>query len=199
MWFENLDGKGMQWKERTDLTPPGGNRPERYGLAIKVWVCDVDKDGDLDIVEAEADAVDARIMWFENRDKAKTWQCHLISADHTRAGLPFAGRGGFRQRRRPGRLLRRRPPLAGLPSSASSGRTPTARADNGQEHKLLEGKECHEAKAADVDGDGDIDICTKPWNGNLHFYLRNMLVEDSKETGQVVATWLAVARALAAS
>ncbi len=32
-----------------------------------------------------------------------------------------------------------------------------------------------EYKAADVDGDGDIDICSKPWNGNEHVYLRNML------------------------
>ena len=38
---------------------------------------------------------------------------------------------------------------------------------------------CHEAKAADVDGDGDIDICSKPWNGNEHIYLCNMLKEDS--------------------
>jgi len=37
-------------------------------------------------------------------------------------------------------------------------------------------------EAAEVDGDGDIDICTKPWNGNLHFYLRNMLTEDRKGT-----------------
>ncbi len=36
----------------------------------------------------------------------------------------------------------------------------------------------HEAVGADVDGDGDIDICTKPWTtGNEHIFLRNMLVE----------------------
>ncbi len=29
--------------------------------------------------------------------------------------------------------------------------------------------------AFDVDGDGDIDICSKPWNGDEHVYLRNML------------------------
>jgi len=45
---------------------------------------------------------------------------------------------------------------------------------------ILEGKQCHEAKAADVDHDGDIDIVTKPWSGNLHIYLRNTLVEDKK-------------------
>ena len=49
-----------------------------------------------------------------------------------------------------------------------------------EEHLILEGKRCHEAKAADVDRDDDIDICSKSWNGNLHFYLRNMLIEDKK-------------------
>jgi len=33
--------------------------------------------------------------------------------------------------------------------------------------------------AFDVDGDGDIDICSKPWNGNEHVYLRNMLKEEA--------------------
>jgi hypothetical protein len=47
-----------------------------------------------------------------------------------------------------------------------------------KEHLILSGKRCHEAKAADVDGDGDIDICSKPWNGNEHVYLRNMLKES---------------------
>ena len=44
-----------------------------------------------------------------------------------------------------------------------------------RQHLILSGKRCHEAKAADVDGDGDIDICSKPWNGNEHIYLRNTL------------------------
>jgi hypothetical protein len=33
-------------------------------------------------------------------------------------------------------------------------------------------------------GDEDIDICTKPWSGSLHIYLRNMLVEDKKSAGR---------------
>jgi hypothetical protein len=44
-----------------------------------------------------------------------------------------------------------------------------------KQHLILSGKRCHEAKVADVDGDGDIDICSKPWNGDEHVYLRNML------------------------
>ena len=30
---------------------------------------------------------------------------------------------------------------------------------------------------SDVDGDGDVDICSKPWRGDLHVYLKNTLVE----------------------
>jgi len=36
VWFENLDGKGKKWLERKDLIPPGGNRPDKYGLAQKI-------------------------------------------------------------------------------------------------------------------------------------------------------------------
>jgi hypothetical protein len=177
VWFENVDGKGLEWKERTGLTPPGGNRPERYGLALKVWVCDMDKDGDLDIVEAEADTVDARVLWFENEGKAQSWQCHLISADHTRldfhslAVADFDNDGDLDAYSGGGPLSQDTPKCFIWENADGKGGQWT-------EHVILAGKECHEAKAADVDQDGDIDICTKPWNGNLHFYLRNMLVED---------------------
>ena len=46
-----------------------------------------------------------------------------------------------------------------------------------KEHLILEGKRIHEAVAADVDRDGDIDICTKPWRGGLHIYLENKLIQ----------------------
>lgn len=183
VWFENADGKGTEWKEHADLTPPGGNRPDRYGLAIKVWACDVDKDGDLDIVESEADTVDGRILWFENKGKAASWQCHLISADHTRqdfhslAVADFDNDGDLDVYSGGGPLSPETPKLFIWENADGKG-------GRWEQHMILEGKQCHEAKAADVDGDGDIDICTKPWSGNLHIYLRNMLVEDKKAPGR---------------
>lgn len=179
VWFENADGKGLQWKEHAVLTPPGGNRPERYGLAIKVWICDMDKDGDLDIVEAEADSVDARVLWFENEGKARSWKCHLISPDHTKldfhslAVADFDNDGDLDAYSGGG-------PLSQTTKKSFIWENVDGKGGQWKEHVLLEGKECHEAKAADVDGDGDIDIVTKPWStGNLHIYFRNMLVEDS--------------------
>lgn len=179
VWFENADGKGTKWTEHTDLIPPGGNRPERYGLAIKVWVADMDRDGDLDIVEAEADTPDGRIFWFENKGKAKSWQCHLISADHTNqdfhslAVADFDNDGDLDAFSGGG-------PLSKDAQKSFIWENVDGKAGRWTEHVVLDGKRCHEAKAADVDGDGDTDICTKPWSGNLHIYLRNMLVEDKK-------------------
>jgi hypothetical protein len=31
-----------------------------------------------------------------------------------------------------------------------------------------------------LDGDGDIDLCSKPWNGGRHVYFRNMLKENAR-------------------
>ena len=146
VWFENTDGKGLRWKERTGLTPPGGNRPERYGLAIKVWICDMDKDGDLDIVEAEADAVDARVMWFENQGKAQSWQCHLISPDHSKldfhslAVADFDNDGDLDAYSGGG-------PISQTTRKCFIWENTDGKGGQWKEHMILEGKECHEAKA----------------------------------------------------
>ena len=178
VWFENLDGIGLKWKERRDLTPPGGNRPDKYGLALKIWFIDLDADGDNDVVEAEADCTDSRVFWFENQGKAKKWTCHLISPTHTKQDFHSLAVADFDN--------------DGDPDVFSGGGAISqtsyqcfiwenlGKARKWKQHLILEGKRCHEAKAADVDRDGDIDICSKPWNGNLHFYLRNMLIEDKK-------------------
>jgi hypothetical protein len=181
MWFENTDGKGLTWTERAGLTPPGGNRPDRYGLAIKVWICDLDKDGEPDIVEAEADTVDGRVFWFQNQGKAKSWKCHLISANHTKQDLHSLAVADFDN---DGDLDVF---SGGGPISEAEVRkcfiweNADGRAGKWKEHVILEGKRCHEAKAADVDRDGDIDICFKAWNGNEHIYLRNMLKENASK------------------
>jgi hypothetical protein len=179
VWFENADGKGTEWIEHADLTPPGGNRPERYGLAIKVWAVDMDDDGDLDIVEAEADTPDGRIFWFENKDKTKSWTCHLISADHTGQDFHSLAVADFDNDGDPD-VFSGGGPLSKEGHKCFIWENLDGKAGAWKEHLIIEGKRCHEAKAADVDGDGDIDICTKPWSGSLHFYLRNMLVESTK-------------------
>jgi len=179
-WFENFDGKGTRWKRHDDLVPPGGNRPDRYGLALKTWTCDLDRDGDMDVIEAEADTTDGRVFWFENKGQGKSWACHLISASHTGQDFHslavadfdndgdvdvFSGGG----------------PLSEATRRCYIWENIHGRGGKWKEHEVLSGKRCHEAMAGDVDADGDVDICSKPWHGNLHFYLRNMLVEKQEK------------------
>jgi hypothetical protein len=178
VWFENRDGRGASWKEHAVLTPLGGSRPDRYGLALKVWVTDLDADGDQDIVEAEADCTDGRVFWFEN--VGGSWRYHGISAEHTKqdfhslAVADFDGDGDQD-------VFSGGGPLSQREHECFIWENLDGKAGTWREHMILRGKRCHEAKAADVDGDGDVDIATKPWRGSLHIYLQNMLIEDRKK------------------
>ncbi len=182
VWFENVNGKGTQWTEHAGLTPPGGNRPERYGLALKVWGADMDADGDLDIVEAEADTPDGRVFWFENTDRAEAWTCHLICADHTGQDFHSLAVADFDNDGDPD-VFSGGGPLSRDTQKCCIWENADGKAGAWTEHVILTGKRCHEAKAADVDADGDIDICSKPWSGSLHFYLRNLHVDDKNSSG----------------
>lgn len=175
-WFENLDGKGTQWTMQHNLIPAGGSRPDKYGLAIKTWVYDMDKDGDIDIVQAEADTQDGRVFWLENTDgKGKKWLTHLISAEHTGQDFHSLALADFDNDDDIDVFSGGGPLTKTLPHKWFIWENLDGKGGKWEEHIVLSGKRCHEAKAADVDSDGDIDICSKPWNGDEHIYLRNML------------------------
>lgn len=171
-WFENIDGNGNAWKGNEVLIPPGGNRSDVYGLALKTWTIDLDNDGDLDIIEAEADTKNGRVFWFENQNKAKSFLFHPISADstgqdfHSLSIADFDGDGDMD-------VLSGGGPLTQGVHKLFIWECITTDGLIWKEHLIITGKRIHEAVAADVDNDGDIDICAKPWAGGLHFYLEN--------------------------
>ncbi|MCX8036586.1 MAG: VCBS repeat-containing protein [Candidatus Sumerlaeia bacterium] len=177
-WYENADGKGLKWVQHKNIN---FGEVQKYGIALKTWVLDLDGDGDNDFIQAEADHPDARVAWFENDGKGN-WTMHLIKDKgekqdfHSLAVADFDNDGDLDVFSGGGPLS-----VAGEQKcyiwenlAGPKGR-PTA--DRWREHVIVK-QTCHEAVAADVDGDGDIDICSKPWSdGNEHYYLRNMLME----------------------
>ncbi len=173
IWFENLDGKGTQWAEHKNID--FGQPRARFPLMTKTWVVDLDKDGDNDVVQAEGDCVSGRVAWHENKDgKGRVWIRHLIvdkaGQDYHSLAVADFDNDGDLDVFSGGGPLTSKPPHKWFIWENLDGKGQTWK-----QHLILSGKRCHEAKAADVDGDGDIDICSKPWNGDEHIYLRNML------------------------
>jgi hypothetical protein len=175
-WYENANGKGTIWRRHLNID---FGEAHKYGLAVRTWVGDLDGDGDADVVQAEADNPDGRIAWFEN-DGHGEWTRHMVQEEgamrdfHSLAVADIDGDGDLDILSGDGPLSSGATRRVSLwENRAEAGARPTS--DQWVEHVIAE-KPCHELRAGDVDGDGDIDVCLKPWTtGNEHVYLQNRL------------------------
>ena len=179
IWFENADGKGIKWVDHNNID--FGQPEARYPLMTKSWIVDLDKDGDNDVVQAEGDCISGRVAWQENADgKGGLWIRHIIAdktgQDYHSLAVADFDNDGDADVFSGGGPLTSKPPHKWFIWENVDGK-----GKKWVQHEILSGKRCHEAKAADVDGDGDIDICSKPWNGDEHVNLRNMLRENSSK------------------
>ena len=177
VWFENVDGKATVWKERRhDLIGQMGP----WGVAVKTHVVDLDGDGDLDIVQSEADLKDkpAGFGWLENTDGKGTFKLHWIKSReavddfHSMWVFDYDNDGDWDIMVGNGPLSTGRKTFL-YENLASKGRKPGPA--DWKPHVILEGFVAHEGIAADVDGDGDIDIVSKEWTSGSVYYLENKL------------------------
>jgi hypothetical protein len=187
IWFENLDGKGTKWAQHP--TVPCGGPSGWQANATRSAVCDINGDGKNDVVLADAEIRGAKIVWLENLDgKGRSWKRHELphsdpdprGAYHSLAVADFDNDGdldifscemewvgGARQ------------PRWFIWENVDGKGTFV-------EHVILDaGLGGHEAVVADVDGDGDLDICSKLWRprkdnaneGRNHAdFLENLLI-----------------------
>lgn len=183
-WFENVNGKGTEWKPHANI-PMG--RKGRFGVCVRTAVADMDGDGTQEIVMADADIEDSKIVILKNADgKGGRWEKSPLPQSFRYGSLHALAVADFNLDGRPDIVASEQEEL--LPDGRENPRWVLwENLGEGKfaERIILDSKlGGHELQAGDVDGDGDIDICSKawgprPWNANsgrMHVdFLENLL------------------------
>jgi hypothetical protein len=165
VWFENADGRGLEW---TEHAIPFGNPRPPYPLATRCVVVDINRDGRNDLVMTENEIPAGKIAWLENRGgRGRDWTVHELPA-----GDPLP-RGAYHSLAVADFDLDGDPDVFTVEMEHIAGaRQPRwfiwentdGRGGKFVERVILDaGLGSHEAVAADVDGDGDIDLAGKLW------------------------------------
>jgi hypothetical protein len=189
-WYENKDGHGLQWEPHPNI-PMGRKGP--FGVCVRAAIVDMNSDHKNDIVICDADIVESRVVILLNRDgKGRDWQkielphsfpygsLHSLAvADLNRDGLLDIVSNEQEELLPPGREN----PRWILWENLGSNRF--------RERIILDQKlGGHELQVGDVDGDGDLDICSKAWgprpwngaNGAMHVdFLESLLVSPTQK------------------
>jgi hypothetical protein len=156
-----------------------GRFPNPYGVSIRSWVCDLDADGDNDIVLTDCDVENAAGYWIENKRKGKDVSLHSLPSPgdptgsfHSLAVADFDLDGDLDI-------------FTGEQEDPDKGMKPKGLKERGFfwvntgtakkpsfEVKIIQTDNpgWHDALAGDVDGDGDIDIVSKVWNKDGEAY-----------------------------
>jgi hypothetical protein len=184
-WFENKDGKGREWIRHPGI-PMGRKGP--YGICVRTAIADLDGDGKQEIVMADADIEDSRVAVLKLVDGGElTWTKIELPQSFTYGSLHALAVADFNGDGRPDIIASEQEEL--LPGGRENPRWviwENLGDTRFAERIILDAKlGGHELQAGDVDGDGDIDICSKPWgprpwNGNagkMHVdFLENLLI-----------------------
>jgi pimeloyl-ACP methyl ester carboxylesterase len=182
-WYENVGGKGTEWVAHRNI-PMGRNGP--FGVCVRTFVADMDGDGRPEVVICDSDITHSKMAILKNADghggkweKLELPQSFDYGSLHSLAVADFNGDG------RPDIASNEQEEL--LPPGRTNPRWVVWENLGGlkfKEHIVLDARlGGHELQAADIDGDGRIDLCSKPWGtqpwngvgGKMHVdFVRNV-------------------------
>ena len=156
-WYEN-DGS-QNFTAHTISTAADGAR--------SVYAADVDGDGDIDVLSASH--YDDKIAWYENDGSQNFTRAHHHHRRRWGHQRVCGGRGRRRRHRRPLRVLRRRQDrlVRERRQPELHARTITTAADGARS-----------VFAADVDGDGDLDVLSASLNDDKIAWYENDRARD---------------------
>lgn len=201
LWFENRDGRGGAWADHR-MSEPWGNRSMSFTYdATRTAVVDLDGDGSAEVVVAENEIPGGRIGWLEPPDDGPAsgpWAFHPLPTGggpirgpyHSLCVADFDGDGDPDVASAEMEHLDVR--VEGLPRWFLW-ENRDGRGRDWVEHVILDANlGGHELACGDVDGDGDPDLCAKPWRpsprnavgGGAHFsYLENRRIAGRGRAG----------------
>ena len=176
VWYDNLKGDGSKWSVHRTISYVDARG--KFAYTSRVYLLDWDNDGDTDIVQADANNPGGKIAWHANKDgKGINWFTHSIDSETTQ-DLHSLCVADFDNDGDPDVFSGAGPMTADLHKRGYIWENVDGAGLTWKRHEIFTDYECFDAVAADVDGDGDIDICSKPWKGNTPYFLRNMKMEN---------------------
>jgi len=183
-WFENADSHGGRWVEHADV-PFGRVGP--FGKCVRCAAADLDGDGKPEIVISDADIVDSHVAILRRTGgDSPRWSRDELPRSFTYGSLHSLAVADLDLDGRLDVAVNEQEEL--LPPGRSNPRWivwQNLGKDGFAERVILDAKlGGHELQAGDVDADGDVDLCSKPWGvrgdngagGKMHVdFLENLI------------------------
>jgi VCBS repeat protein len=199
VWLENPGRGETKWQEH--VWPHLPVEKASYGTSMRVWLADVDGDGDNDIVWSDCDTGFSHVYWVENGGRGERWTRHRLpdppgdsrtGSFHSLAVVDFDRDGKLEifsgEQEDPDTYMMSNGLLPMKPKDLKERGVIWARSGGkGVEFAPVvihvDNPGWHDVAAFDVDGDGDVDLVSKVWNADGEAYHVDYWRNDIRSAG----------------